>query len=460
MCVFLRNLFQPEVLKDVDQCGIPGTEELDATSKKVSDEVRVEECLWDCQWQPNPCYKNVLKWITKLNERVNTEDNAHLLLFTSPQVPRDLSCLEDCFIRFEAGSDWAKRSKVRRKCSANGLDRLIPTHTKEGQDFIKSNYSDAFLFWKNANDFASINPNLDCLQWKGKQFRQKSEETSNFIAQPFLEEEPRNTTRTKLKRKKYSKKHKNSKRGRNHKRKKTKRKTLRYSRQAVDVDEEWYWQGTRQFLTNVEAVHRDEDEDEADDTWQRFMFRAPNPVAKAVEICSLAKYVQIFNAYPKLKTAKISTHTCLPPTTVSSASSLFSSGPQVCDNFLPDLFKQICRCVGRCKNIDKNKIRHFFTEEGLWGCQNACRNEKGCEFYTLSRPNPDYILDVGAPDVNRCTLWRHCDAFEIPEASTTRGSSVSDHWSGAAMCQKWKQKCPKLTGTSYDEVSAFSLRLI
>ena len=105
----------------------------------------------------------------------------------------------------------------------------------------------------------------------------------------------------KLKRKKYNKKRKNSKRGRNHKRKKTKRKTLRYSRQAVDVDEEWYWQGTRQFLTNVEAVHRDEDEDEADDTWQRFMFRASNPVAKAVEICSLAKYVQIFNAYPKIK---------------------------------------------------------------------------------------------------------------------------------------------------------------
>ena len=376
-----------------------------------------------------------------------------------PQVPRDLRCLEDCFIRFEAGSDWAKRSKVRRKCSANGLDRLIPTHTKEGQEFIKSKYSDAYLFWANAGDFASINPNLDCLQWKGKQFRRRSDETSNYIGPPFLEEpeEFRNTTRMKLRRKKPNRKDKSWKRGRNHKRRKTKR--VRKMRQAVDVEEEWYWQGTRQFLTNVEAVHRDEDEDEADDRWQRFMFRAPNPVAKAVEICSLAKYVQIYNSYPRLTAAQISAHSCLPPTSVSKTP-LFSSGPEVCDNFLPDLFKQICRCVGRCKNINKNKIRHFFTEDGLWGCQNACRNEKGCEFYTLSRPNPDYILDVGAPDVNRCTLWRHCDAFEIPEDSTTRATSVSDHWSGPALCQKWKQFCPKLTGSSYDKVSTFPLRLM
>ena len=147
----------------------------------VSDEVTVEECLWDCEWQPNPFYKQVLKWETKLKEDNSTKDNAHLLLFTSPQIPRNLSCLEDCFIRFEAGSDWAKRSKVRRKCSANGLDRLIPTHTKEGQEFIESRYSDASLYWANEDDFASVNPNLDCLGWKGKKFREKSAETSNYI---------------------------------------------------------------------------------------------------------------------------------------------------------------------------------------------------------------------------------------------------------------------------------------
>ena len=156
----------------------------DATSTRstnsafVSDEVTVEECLWDCQWQHNPFYKDVFKWSTKLDETVDTKDNTHLLLFTSPNVPKDLSCLEDCFKRFEAGSDWAKRSKVRRKCSANGLDRLIPTHTQAGQDFIESNYSNAILFW--ANKFASVNPNLDCLEWKGKKFRQKSVELSNL----------------------------------------------------------------------------------------------------------------------------------------------------------------------------------------------------------------------------------------------------------------------------------------
>ena len=326
-------------------------------------------------------------------------------------------------------------------------------HTKEGQDFIKSKYSDASLFWANKKNFSSTNPNLDCLQWKGKQIRRKSDKTSNFIGQPFLEnEERRNTTRLRLKKKNHknkNKKGKKSKQGRKNKKKKLKRarKKLRYRRQAV-VEEEWYWQGTRQFSTNVEAVHRDEDDEGAEDTWQRFMFRATNPVAKAVEICSLAKWVKIQAAAP------ITTDSCLPPT--NSKTTLFSSGPEVCDNFLPDLFKPTCRCVGRCKNINSNKIRHFFTEEGIWGCQSACKTEEGCNFYTLSRPNPDYILDVGAPDVHRCILWRHCDSFEIPKDSTTRPSSVSDHWSGPASCGSWDQTCPELTGSSYDQVSTFS----
>ena len=441
----------------------------DATSTRstnsafVSDEVTVEECLWDCQWQPNPFYKDVFKWKTKLNVEDVTKDNTHLLLFTSPNVPRDLRCLEDCFKRFEAGSDWAKRSKVRRKCSANGLDRLIPTHTQAGQDFIESNYSNALLFW--ANKFASVNPNLDCLEWKGKKFRQKSVELSNFIDVVEDIEDPDvvvnarlswviNETRRKVNGKKDHRRNKhrstglkrNPNKGKNSKRS---RKTLRYKRRVadqsdeIDVDEEWFWHGTRQFSTNVEAVHRDVEEDEADDEWQRFMFRASNPVAKAVEICSLAKYVQLHNAHPNISS--------------SDKISLFSSGPEVCDDFLPDLFKPTCRCVGRCKNPEssKNKIRHFFTEEGLWGCQNACKNEKECQFYTLSRPNPEYILDVGAPDVQRCTLWKHCDSFEIPVGSTTRDNSVSDHWSGPAACGSWNQTCPKLTGSSYDEVSTF-----
>ena len=425
----------------------------------------MEECLWDCQWQPNPYYKGVFKWSTKLNEKnVVTKDNTHLLLFTSPNVPRDLRCLEDCFKRFEAGSDWAKRSKVRRKCSANGLDRLIPTHTQAGQDFIESKYSNASLFWEN--DFASVNPNLDCLEWKGKKFRQKSVEISNFIDILDMEDSEgkkvvvnarlswaKNATRTKVNGKKDHKRKKHSstnhKRNPNKRRKsKRSRKTLRYKRQSNerDVDEEWFWHGTRQFSTNVEAVHRDVEEDEADKEWQRFMFRASNPVAKAVEMCSLAKYVQLRNANPSIAASE-------------KVTPLFSSGPEVCDDFLPDLFKPTCRCVGRCKNPEsnRNKIRHFFTEEGLWGCQNACKNENGCQFYTLSRPNPEYILDVGAPDVQRCTLWKQCDSFEIPEGSTTRDNSVSDHWSGPAVCGSWDQTCPKLTGSSYDEVRTFSV---
>ena len=456
-------------MEDVADCGIPGTEADSSSTRSVasvedlvSDEVTVEECLWDCEWQPNPFYKQVLKWETKLKEDNSTKDNAHLLLFTSPQIPRNLSCLEDCFIRFEAGSDWAKRSKVRRKCSANGLDRLIPTHTKEGQEFIESRYSDASLYWENKDDFASVNPNLDCLEWKGKKFREKSAETSNFIDLDTFEDLGEKVNEdgrlswvrsilTKVRRKKVHHKKDNRKdkrRKRNPKRKSDKRlrKARRHRRQSesdgIEVSEESYWQGTRQFSTNVEAVHRDVDEEESDDAWQHFMFRASNPVAKAVEICSLAKFVQIVKYHPNIPASE-------------KITPFFSSGPEVCDTFLPDLFKPTCRCVGKCRNVG-NKIRHFFTEEGLWGCQNACKKEEECEFYTLSRPNSDYILEEGAPDVHRCILWRHCDAFEIEEGSTTRSTSVSDHWSGPAVCGTWDQTCPILVGSSYSEVSTFS----
>ena len=446
------------MLEDVEDCGIPGTEEDETSARSVADEVTVEECLWDCEWQHNPFYKGVLQWNTKLRESNFTTDNTHLLLFTSPQVPRNLTCLQDCFIRFEAGSDWAKRSKIRRKCSANGLDRLIPTHTQEGQDFIESSYSDALLFWKNNQTFASVNPNLDCLEWKGKKFRQKSAVISNYIEGIETASDGgadkavinsrltwvKSATKKKVKKRTKPKKKNGKLKKKNGKmKKKRSRNAKRFTRQAdeedssVRVDEEWYWQGTRQFSTNVEAVHREEGEEDLDQTWQRFMFRATNPVAKAVELCSLAKLIQIVNAGP----------------TKEKLPALFGSGPEVCDQFLPDLFRPTCRCVGRCRNTNRNKIRHFFTEEGLWGCQNACKNEDGCKFYTLSRPNPDYILDIGAPDVNRCILWKECDSFEIPEGSTTRNNSVSDHWSGAAECGLWDQKCPLLEELAYDEES-------
>ena len=49
-----RDFLQPEVLEDVEDCGIPGTEEDETSARSVADEVTVEECLWDCEWQHNP----------------------------------------------------------------------------------------------------------------------------------------------------------------------------------------------------------------------------------------------------------------------------------------------------------------------------------------------------------------------------------------------------------------------
>ena len=145
------------------------------------------------------------------------------------------------------------------------------------------------------------------------------------------------------------------------------------------------------------------------------------------------------------------------------------SSPEVCDKFLPDLLDSKCQCVGRCKedNLDgtntnlpgKNEISSFYTVEGIAGCRERCANNEECNFFTLSKVDPklDYTADQYKPEhfistneVDKCTLWKRCLSFEIPENSTypfsdldaERGSTVSLHWSGPGSCTDWKTNCP------------------
>ena len=410
-------------------------------------DLRVDECLWDCDWKPNPYFKKVLKYVSKLNEEADSPTNAHLILSTSPKVPKDLNCLSDCFFRFQQNSTWAKRSKIRRKCSAAGLDRLIPTHLARAVTYTDSKYAESSAFWgpldtlgDTTDTLASVNPTLDCLNYKGKRIRQNATETSNFIDEDFeeLPELDRSTQRVsfvkRLKTKQTAK----------YKNKSKNRQPAETSSDmclgvAGECDEEWYWQGNRQFHTNVEAIHKSlEGEDDAE-PWKRFMFRAYNPVGTAIEICSLAKFIDIQKYFFD------STKEAVP-----QDFDVFPSGA-TCDHFLPDIFSTICRCVGTCKEQDSNLIRLFYTEGGLWSCQTACKAEDGCEFYTLSRP--DSPAGVGDPDIQQCKLWSSCDTFTIPKGSTgykDRGKTIiSDHWSGPKTCNK-EQKCPLLESTSYE----------
>ena len=98
--VVFRNLFQPEFLEDVEECGILGSKEyapsLDLPSSRQAnanrnltpyeDEDTIQECLWDCDWQPNPYYKKSLVWFTKQLEFSGTVDNTVWSLISSPQV--------------------------------------------------------------------------------------------------------------------------------------------------------------------------------------------------------------------------------------------------------------------------------------------------------------------------------------------------------------------------------------
>ena len=85
-------------MEDVEECGIPNSRVYSAapsTSTRSSiaktleepddDEATVHECLWKCEWQPNPFHKRTLQWISKWTERFKKDSDTTITLMTSPQ---------------------------------------------------------------------------------------------------------------------------------------------------------------------------------------------------------------------------------------------------------------------------------------------------------------------------------------------------------------------------------------
>ena len=128
---------------------------------------------------------------------------------------------------------------------------------------------------------------------------------------------------------------------------------------------------------------------------------------------------------------------------------------------MPDIFGSLCSCVGSCSprnfdptdDTDSNLLLHFHTDQGLRGCQDACKRTEGCEFYTHSRmsyfEDPLKYQEIPTSPVFHCFLWRKCDTFFIPNTSP---SATDFQWldlrSGPKDCSLYTQKCPVVKNAS------------
>ena len=201
---FNRTLTQPqETFQNSPNCGKP----FQAKTKKVM--LEENQCLSSCTWQTNPLFKQIFPdnstflltslffypqmiYFSKLYQSYGSAENIFFLTNDEPMVPTDLSCLKGCFDKYLKNPTLS--TKIQRKCSANGLDRQVPTHTMEGNDHAQSNFSD-FTLWSSfvgvnqVYDFPLVlpfNPNLDCLVFYETRERIKCRNTNdgvcNFIS--------------------------------------------------------------------------------------------------------------------------------------------------------------------------------------------------------------------------------------------------------------------------------------
>ena len=114
-----------------------------------------DKCLSSCTWRKNPFFKfnpgylifdpnNLADWghyKTKWWEGATLYSKANTFpqLYDVPSVPTDLTCLTDCFEKVK--SDTPLKKEIQKYCSANGLDRQIPTHVKEAKAYVDSKYA-------------------------------------------------------------------------------------------------------------------------------------------------------------------------------------------------------------------------------------------------------------------------------------------------------------------------------
>ena len=247
-------------------------------------------------------------------------------------VPVDLSCLSNCFNIDDTDDGYLKLAEIQRECSKIGLDRQIPTHMSEGLELVKSNYTLIVPWYQYRIPIPlPLNPNLDCLVFHETQER-KGCSTKNGVCN-YVADQSFNVQRTE------------GQTGLNNR--------LDYS-----------------VNTNITKVT---------ENYKYKYLRASNPATRAKEVCALAEMIQFHTV-----------HNYLGPFTPHS--DLFSGGSPTCDHFMPDIFGSLCSCVGSCttgefsdpadsnRDPPPNLILHFQTNEGLWGCQDACKKTENCEF--------------------------------------------------------------------------------
>ena len=388
-----------ETFQNSPNCGKP----LESKTRKVIRQLEEDDCLSSCTWKVNPLFKVQPKgpsshYAAKWYEPFYTLENTFPQLYDAPMVPKDLTCLKGCFEKFSGKT----LSKIQEKCSLIGLDRQIPTHTKEGFALVQSSFTD--LVNGRPPFFVSAplpsNPNLDCLVYHETNERKEcgsKDGVCNFIpSQDGLRPEPEGTRR----RRGYT------------------------QRQDEDME------------TSITKVYDDS---------LNYLLRASTPVTRAIAVCALAKVIQ-FHKVGEIKESSFTT---------PEAVNLFSGdSPSTCDHFMPDIFGSLCSCVGSCAtnrnfdpytDSDSNLILHFYTGKGLWGCQDACKRTKNCEFYTHSElsffpgafKEQDKYKEIPDSPVFHCLLWKHCDNFFIPDEP--------GHWqviSGPKDCSLYTQLCP------------------
>ena len=358
-----------------------------------------DQCLSTCtKWKPNPLFKvdqslvdqRLFHYGAKWWESSYTDQNTFPQLHDAPLLPEDLNCLESCFDEFQKDSVLLRR--IQKECSLIGLDRQIPTHIKEGDDLVNSGFKSIIPFMDPSRVPLPLNPNLDCLLYyemsERKGCRSSNDGVCNFIADqgatnPGVGPNRLNSGKTK------------------------------------------------QFDSSITDIT-----DVGD--FKKYILRASSPVTRAIALCAQAKA----NQWARVNTNLV---------TLGE----LSDSEQTCDRFMPDIFGSLCSCVGSCSpryfdptnDTDSNLILHFHTDQGLWGCQDACNRTVGCEFYTHSTlsyfEEQTKYAEIPTLPVFHCFLWRKCDTFFIPN---TRPDAVRNEWldlrSGPKDCSRYTQKCP------------------
>jgi len=108
--------------------------------------------LWDCSWKPNPFYKYYFPWslirtftdVTQKKCKISTQ----LLVFiTAPKIPKDLTCLQDCFptrqlklMKKAVKAIKSKRQEDLAPCAGNST-YWFPTSLDPKLDYFIAKFS-------------------------------------------------------------------------------------------------------------------------------------------------------------------------------------------------------------------------------------------------------------------------------------------------------------------------------